>query len=787
MTVSPRHLNSKRRGHMSPGAPSSHSEVHTHRPQQRSSPPNGSHTLRLTVTDGALTSSDTVVVDVGVAPNAAPTVDISSPVSGSEFDLGQTVTFIGSASDDVDTGLTASLSWTSSVNGTIGAGGTFSTSTLSLGEHTITASVTDSGGRTGSASIIVTIVNPTTVPPSSPTLDVRVASSADDAEESATRSVSLTSSDLELVADGSNQTVGMRFNGITIQKGTTINNAWIQFQTDQASNVQTTLTIRGQAADNAPTFTTATANLSSRPRTTAAVGWSPVPWNTVGEALEAQRTPNLKTVIQEIVNRAGWSSGNSLAILITGTGQRVAESFNGVANAAPLLHIESAPAVPAPDINAAPNPYGFASVVVGATASGTVVITNVGSEDLQVSATNLSGTDASQFAITQGGGTFTLAPSATRSLDVSFTPASLGSKTATLELTSNDPDEGTFNVALTGNGTTPANIEATPTSHNYGLVPVGSNASRTFTIRNTGGANLQVSATTLTGTDANQFAITSGGGSFTLAANATRSVAVRFAPTADGAKTAALSLASNDPDQSSFNVPLDGTGTTAPDIAVSPLTHNYGAQSIGSSVTQAFTVSNTGNVSLVVSAPTLTGADFAFVGAQNGFTLAPGASSAINIRFSPTTEGPKSGTLTISSNDTDESPIDIPLSGSGVVGGATPPTFMEVQQGGSASSTTVTTNAAVTGVSGHLYLAAVSSKSPRVVTAMTGLSLTWTRLSTQCSGRNQTGVELWWARGAATTGTVTATLASAPTNAVIAVARYIGRGRNQSGCGARGR
>jgi hypothetical protein len=343
-----------------------------------------------------------------------------------------------------------------------------------------------------------------------------------------------------------------------------------------------------------------------------------------------------------------------------------------------------------------------------------------------------------------------------------------------LQLTSNDPDEGTFNVALTGTGTTPADIDATPTSHNYGSVPVGSSASRIFTIRNIGGANLQVSATALAGTDPGQFAIISGGGSFTLVANATRNVEVRFAPTSSGPKSATLSLTSNDPDEGSFNVPLDGTGTTAPDIAVSPLTHNYGAQSIGSSVTQAFTVSNTGNVSLVVSAPTLTGTDFAFVSGQNGFTLAPGASSAIEVRFSPTTEGPKSGTLTISSNDVDESPIDIPLSGSGVVGGATPPTFIEVQQGGSAGSTTVTTNAAVTGVSGHLYLAAVSSKGPRVVTAMTGLGLTWTRLTPQCSGRNQTGVELWWARGAATTGAVTATLASAPSNAVIAVARYSG-------------
>ena len=68
--------------------------------------------------------------------------------------------------------------------------------------------------------------------------------------------------------------------------------------------------------------------------------WSPVPWTTVGEAGADQRTPDLSSVIQEIVDRPGWSSGNSLVVIITGTGKRVAESYNGDQNGAPLLHVE---------------------------------------------------------------------------------------------------------------------------------------------------------------------------------------------------------------------------------------------------------------------------------------------------------------------------------------------------------------------------------------------------------------------------------------------------------------
>jgi hypothetical protein len=60
----------------------------------------------------------------------------------------------------------------------------------------------------------------------------------------------------------------------------------------------------------------------------------------VGEAGLDQRTPDIASVIQEIVSRPGWTSGNSLVVIITGTGERVAESYDGVAAAAPLLHVE---------------------------------------------------------------------------------------------------------------------------------------------------------------------------------------------------------------------------------------------------------------------------------------------------------------------------------------------------------------------------------------------------------------------------------------------------------------
>jgi hypothetical protein len=98
----------------------------------------------------------------------------------------------------------------------------------------------------------------------------------------------------------------------------------------------------GEAADNAVTFDpTIASNLSSRPKTSSSVAWSiPAGAWAAGQAGAAQKTSDIKTVIQEIVNRTGWVSGNSLALYVSGTGVKEAESADGNNPGAPLLVIE---------------------------------------------------------------------------------------------------------------------------------------------------------------------------------------------------------------------------------------------------------------------------------------------------------------------------------------------------------------------------------------------------------------------------------------------------------------
>ncbi|NPA94986.1 MAG: hypothetical protein GXO58_06125, partial [Thermodesulfobacteria bacterium] len=174
-------------------------------------------------------------------------------------------------------------------------------------------------------------------------IDVRVSANNDDAEEREYGSMYLDSSDLEMVQDKSHhQIVGMRFANVSVPQGAIIKAAYIQFTVDETSDDPTQLELRAEASDNAASFSDTDYDISSRATTEAKASWTPPTWDRVDEAGAAQRTPDLSAVIQEVVNRQGWQAGNSLAIIVTGSGKRVAVSHDKDPDRAPLLHIEYA-------------------------------------------------------------------------------------------------------------------------------------------------------------------------------------------------------------------------------------------------------------------------------------------------------------------------------------------------------------------------------------------------------------------------------------------------------------
>ena len=179
--------------------------------------------------------------------------------------------------------------------------------------------------------------------------DVGVSSSADDAEQATTGgAVTLNSNDLDFFGETNGggtaySNIGVRFNSLAIPQGATITGAYIQFTANNSASVSAgnpTYTIQGQNVDNAATFTTAANNISGRTWLSGQdVSWSPGAWT--DSTTTNASTPSLTNIVQAIVNRAGWASGNSMAFRVTGSSTaalyREAESWDDNTAAAPRL------------------------------------------------------------------------------------------------------------------------------------------------------------------------------------------------------------------------------------------------------------------------------------------------------------------------------------------------------------------------------------------------------------------------------------------------------------------
>jgi hypothetical protein len=138
---------------------------------------------------------------------------------------------------------------------------------------------------------------------------------------------------------GDTQMVGLRFQGIDIPAGATITSAYIQFTAEETDSGSISLTIEGIDQDNPGEFTSDDYNVSSRSKTSASAQWAPAAWNSEDESGANQATSDLSAIVQEIVNRGGWSSGNSMAFAIHGSGARTAYSWDNNASKAAVLHV----------------------------------------------------------------------------------------------------------------------------------------------------------------------------------------------------------------------------------------------------------------------------------------------------------------------------------------------------------------------------------------------------------------------------------------------------------------
>jgi hypothetical protein len=285
-----------------------------------------------------------------------------------------------------------------------------------------------------------------------------------------------------------------------------------------------------------------------------------------------------------------------------------------------------------------------------------VRLANIGDAELAISSIVASG-DFAQTNDCAGA----VAPGISCTLSLTFTPADLGPRSGTLTIASNA--YGTPHVIdLTGTGVAAPRVTLSPTSLAFADQDLGTrSAAQMITLGNAGLAVLTTGSITAGG----DFAVTHTCSS-SLPVEGTCTIAVVFTPSVPGTSLGAVTITDNAPG-SPHVVTLTGNGL-GPAAALSSVALDFGNQLVGaSSAHQTVALSNTGNRSMKIGSITAAG-DFSQTHAC-GVSLPAGGECSINITFTPTARGLRSGSITVTDNGLG-SPQVVALTGRGIVPGA---------------------------------------------------------------------------------------------------------------------
>lgn len=316
----------------------------------------------------------------------------------------------------------------------------------------------------------------------------------------------------------------------------------------------------------------------------------------------------------------------------------------------------------------------------------TFTIRNMGGSVLNIGAITITGPNAAEFAVTTPPSAVVAVGSSTTFV-VTFSPSSLGVKTANIAIVNNDPDESpyTFDIQGTslsqeidiqGNGVTIVNGDTTPTTADW--TDFSSVAgTRTYTIRNTGNIALNIGAITITGAAAADFTVTTPPAA-TVAAYGSTTFTVTFAPSVINSRTATITIANDDADENpySFNIQgfgiipeidVQGNGVSIADNDTTPTTADWTDFS-STAGTRTFTIYNNGNITLTLGSIVVSGANASefTITTPPAASVAAFSSTTFVVTFLPTALGVRTATLTFSNNDSTENPYNFNIQGTGV-------------------------------------------------------------------------------------------------------------------------
>lgn len=250
----------------------------------------------------------------------------------------------------------------------------------------------------------------------------------------------------------------------------------------------------------------------------------------------------------------------------------------------------------------------------------------------------------------------------------------------------------------------------------FGTVALNSTTIKTFTIKNVGTRKLKDIYAAMLDWEQTDFEILDEPIPATsLMPGESTTFQVKFNPTTLGTKGAWIAVVSDDSDETVHEIRLTGTAAPPPEIAIEQPAGanlvdgvsgvNFGTVNTGSFASLLFTVKNSGAGNLAGLTVTRHGdhpGDFSVTGPAA--TVASNKSSTFTVKFSPTGGGLRQAVLHVVSNDADESPFEIQVTGNGV---AAKPVFSQAPQPqlvGTGQSAAFSTTAVGSGVLTYKWL-----------------------------------------------------------------------------------
>ena len=325
---------------------------------------------------------------------------------------------------------------------------------------------------------------------------------------------------------------------------------------------------------------------------------------------------------------------------------------------------------PAPTIAVQQTAVDFGTIDAGQTGQQTITITNTGTAPLEI-----TGIQSDVSGLTFEPSTFTLSPSGSQTVTITFPSSTTGEFSGNINILSNDPNSATNTLSVSVIVQPPPvpAIAVQQTAVDFGTIDAGQTGQQTITITNTGTAPLEI-----TGIESDVSGLTFEPSVFTLSPNGSRTVTVTLPNATEGALSGSINISSNDPDRAKHTLTISGIvqPRPVPAITVQETAIDFGTVEAAQTVQKTFTVKNTGTAPLEIigiESDDVSGLTFE----PSVFTLAPNGSQTVTVTFPSSTAGEFSGSINILSNDLERAKLTLSFS---VIVQAAPVPVLAVQE-----------------------------------------------------------------------------------------------------------